>query len=168
VLPDEYKNNMEFFRTGKVGMIIGGAWDIQDLRTMPFRWNIAALPRQKRRATMVGSENYAISASTAHREKAWELLKFLLSPDSQRFMAEKLDKQPSLRSVAAEYAASPAGYDRRVLVDAVDYGIVPPNPGRWPEVSHFLQDQLDLVWVGKLSAEEAMKIACLEVNDALR
>jgi len=168
VVPDEYRNNMEMFRTGKVAMIIGGAWDIQTLKSSQFRWEIAPLPGRKRKATMIGSENYAISSGTGSPEKAWKLLKFLLSSESQRFMAEKLDKQPSLRSVGAEYAACPAAYDRKVLVEAVDYGVLPPNPSRWPEISHYLQDRLDLVWVGKLSVKQAMQEACRDINLAMR
>ncbi len=167
-LPHEYKNNVEMFSVGKIGMFISGAWDIQNLKgTQSFQWDIAPLPRKKRHATILGTENYAISSTTKHPEEAWLFYKFLLSPESQTYMADKLEKQPALISVAKEFVTTNTGYDRNVLVNALDYAVPAPNLPQWAEISHYYQDELDLIWVGKKTVPAGLKSAVENINKNL-
>jgi multiple sugar transport system substrate-binding protein len=157
---------LEQFSQGNIGMFMSGPWDVQTLKKNEgLHWDVAPLPKQKQRATILGTENYAISAKTAHPQEAWELLEFLLSPQSQAFMADRLDKMPSRLSVAqGPYAKAHAGYDRRVFVEAVDYARQPPNIPEWSEIRHYLTEQLDRAWVGEISPAEAGREAAAKVN----
>jgi len=163
------RETREWFKAGRVAMLMSGAWDVQVLRRSPdLRWNVAPLPRRKQRATLAGTENYAIAATTKHPQQAWELFRFLLSPSSQGRMAAEVDKQPSRRSVAqGEYLKAKVGYDRRVLVEALDYGKLAPNVPQWDRISHLIQDRLDQIWNGELGVRPGMRRAAADVSREL-
>jgi len=167
--PGESRETREWFRDGKIAMLQSGAWDIQTFQeSKTLHWEVAALPRKVRQATLLGTENYGIAASSKHPEAAWELFKFLLSPRSQQVMADKLDKQPSRRSVAnGPYLAAKVPYNRRVLVDALDYAMQPPNIPQWDQIEHKIREQLDKIWIGELPVKAGADAAANAVTKAL-
>jgi len=165
------KQNIAMFTGGKVAMFQTGAWDIQNMKDVKtLRWAVAPLPKRKKHATLLGMENYAIAAGTKHPQEAWELFKFLLDKKAQGVMATKLEKQPSRQSVASDvFLKQPdAGYDRKVFVEALSYAHVAPNVADWDRVSHFIQEQLDLMWMGKTSVKEGTAKAAKQVTEGLR
>jgi len=166
----ERRQNIAMFTNGKVAMFQTGAWDIQAMQeAKTLRWDIAPLPRKKQHATLLGTENYAIAAGTKHPQEAWELFKFLLGPHAQETMGRELEKQPSRQSVAnGPYLEQKTSYRRRVFVEALEYAHAAPNIPDWDRVSHFIQEQLDLMWIGKVSVEEGTRKAAQQVTQGLR
>jgi len=168
-LPNEYKNNVEMFVSGKVGMFISGAWDIQKIRkSLNFSWDIAPLPKNKTRATLLGTENYAISSKTKYPEEAYLLLKYLLSKEAQKFMIDELEKQPSRISVSKYFLSKNTGYNRKVLVDALNYGKEPPNIPEWNQLLPIFQTELDYIWVGKKTVIEGLSSATEKINQIIK
>lgn len=165
----ERNEGLNMLMQEKVAMFMTGPWDVQTLLQKPtLQWDVAPLPARKRAATLLGTENYAIAAASKHPQEAWELYKFLLSAHSQEFMAEKLDKMPSRKSVAeGPYLTAPTKYSRQVFVDALSYAQAVPNIPEWDEVAHYVKDAFDRIWVGTQSVEEALRQATREVNEAL-
>lgn len=168
-LPAERGMSLQMFMQGKAAMFMSGPWDVQDLKaTEGLEWDVAPLPHKKRRATMLGAENYAIAADTKHPQEAWELFKFLLSPYAQTVMAEKREKMPSRVSVATgPYLEAEVGYDRRPFVEAVEYAAMPPNLPEWDKIRHLIRAEMDLAWIGKMPVAEACRRATRSVNQAL-
>lgn len=166
----ERRQNISMFVNGQVAMFQTGAWDIQSMQQAPaLRWDIAPLPMKRQHATLLGMENYAIASATEHPQEAWELFKFLLGPRAQAVMAEELEKQPSRQSVAnGPYLEAEVEYDRRVLVEALGYARQAPNIPEWDRVSTFIQDQLDLMWIGETSVEEGTGTAARLVTQGLQ
>ena len=158
------------FTNGQAAMLMTGAWDIQAMNeARTLHWDIAPLPKKKQHATLLGMENYAIAAGTKHPQQAWELFRFLLGPHAQEVMGKELEKQPSRQSVAnGPYLSRDVGYNRRVFVEAMEYARQAPNIPEWDRVSHFIQEQLDLMWIGKVSVKEGTKRASEQVTEALR
>ena len=166
----ERRQNIAMFVNGQVAMFQTGAWDIQAMKEAAgLRWEVAPLPMKRQHATLLGMENYAIARTTAHPKEAWELFKFLLGPESQETMAGEMEKQPSRQSVAnGPYLAQDAGGDRKVFVEALAYAKEAPNIPEWDRVSHFIQEQLDLMWIGKASVPEGTRKAARLVTEALQ
>jgi ABC-type glycerol-3-phosphate transport system substrate-binding protein len=158
------------FTQGKIGMYMTGPWDIQLLReTKGLQWDVAPLPQQKEAATLLGTENYAVWSGTKHPDEAWELFKYLLSPEAQVFMAEKLEKMPSRTSVLnGAYAQAQTDHNRKVFADALAYARAPENIPEWSQVKDLIQNELDLIWVGKKSVQAGLKKAAAEVNATLK
>jgi len=165
----ERNEGLNMFMQERVAMFMTGPWDVQTLLQKPtLQWDVAPLPARKRAATLLGTENYAIAAASKHPQEAWELYKFLLSAHSQEYMAQKLDKMPSRKSVAeGPYLAAPAKYNRRVFVDALSYAQAVPNIPEWDEVAHYLKDAFDRIWVGTQPVDQGLRQATREVNEAL-
>jgi len=164
------RQNIAMFVNGQVGMFQTGAWDIQQMNeAKTLRWDIAPLPKRKEHATLLGMENYAIASGTKHPREAWELFKFLLGKQAQERMATELEKQPSRQSVASgPYLAQEVNYNRRVFVDALAYARQAPNIPDWDRISHFIQEQLDLMWIGKVSVTDGTKRAAEQVTEGLQ
>jgi len=166
---DERTGGRELFKMGRVAMYMSGPWDVQEFERMPdLQWDAAPLPVGKERASLLGTENYAISAKTKMPDEAWALLKFLLSPEVQQRTAEKVGKMPSRRSVAeGAYLAEKVAYDRRPFVEALGYGKMPPNIPCWNEVLDSMQRALEAIWQGKATIAEATSRADREIDKTL-
>jgi multiple sugar transport system substrate-binding protein len=165
----EKRQNIAMFTNGQVAMFQTGAWDIQAMKdAKTLHWDVAPLPMRKQHATLLGMENYAIAAGTKHPKEAWELFKFLLGKDAQGVMATKLEKQPSRQSVATDvFLKQNSGYDRKVFVDALSYAHQAPNVADWDRVSHYIQEQLDLMWMGKITVRDGTRKAAAQVTEGL-
>lgn len=165
----QHDSALGMFARGAAGMYMSGPWNIQDLSEAEgLDWDVAPIPKKKRRATMLGTENYAIYSGTKHPKEAWELYKFLLSARAQAMMAQELDKMPSRVSVLqGAYAKGNVDYDRQVYIDALDYAQLPPNFPEYSRVEGILQSELDHVWLGDVPVAEGLKSAARKVNKKL-
>jgi multiple sugar transport system substrate-binding protein len=165
----ERNEALDRFARGTVGMYMSGPWDIQTLkRVNTLQWDVAPVPEKKAKATMLGTENYAVYAGSRHPQEAYKLFKFLLSARSQAIMADKLDKMPSRLSVLqGSYAADNAGYNRKVYVDALEYAQLPPNFPEYSQIEGLLQAELDRVWIGQETVPAGLKAATGKVNAKL-
>ncbi len=89
----------------KIAMVEDGSWALKDiLANARFRVGVAPFPAGPvRRATLATTDGFAIYAGTRHPEAAWELLKFLISPDYGRAMARANFLQPARESLVDEW-----------------------------------------------------------------
>jgi multiple sugar transport system substrate-binding protein len=158
------------FTQGKIGMYMTGPWDIQLLRqAQGLQWAVAPLPSRKQQATLLGTENYALWQGTRHPEEAWTFFKYLMSPEIQQLMAEKLEKMPSRQSVlSGPYSQAQTDHNRQVFVEALTYARQAENIPEWSQVKDLIQDQLDLIWIGKKSVSAGLKDAATSVNKTLK
>jgi multiple sugar transport system substrate-binding protein len=166
----EQNASLNAFVQGHIGMYITGPWDVQLLRqTKDLQWDVAPLPQKKQAATLLGTENYGIWSGTKHPDEAWELFNYLLSAEAQTMMADKLEKMPSRLSVLnGAYGQTETDYNRKVFVDALSYARQPENIPEWSQVKDLIQNQLDLIWVGKASVQAGLKKATNDVNATLK
>ncbi len=168
--PGEKNEGLDLFTQGRAATYLSGPWDVGAVRERAkFAWDVWHLPQKKQRATMLGTENYALMAGSKHPQEAWELLKFLVSQKSQEFMAEKQEKMPSRVSVLnGAYVRAEVGYNRRVFVDALTYAQAPPNIPQWEKIQDLLQEELDLIWTGQKPVKQGLDDAVRKVNRALK
>ena len=93
------------FATGQVAMVEDGSWALRDiLEKSTFRVGVAPFPAGPvRRVTLATTDGFGIYAGTQHPEAAWELLKFLISKDYGRAMAQANFLQPARASLVEEW-----------------------------------------------------------------
>jgi multiple sugar transport system substrate-binding protein len=93
------------FIQGKLAMVEDGSWALKDiLESAPFRVGVAPLPAgPQRRVTLATTDGFGIYVGTKHPEAAWELLKFLVSRDYGRAMAQAHLLQPARASLVDEW-----------------------------------------------------------------
>jgi len=166
----EQNASLNAFVQGHIAMYMTGPWDIQLLReTKDLQWDVAPLPEKKQKATLLGTENYAIWSGTKHPDEAWALFSYLLSPEAQTMMADRLEKMPSRISVLkGAYSQAQTDHNRKVFVDSLEYARQPENIPEWSQVKDLIQNQLDLIWVGKTSVQAGLKKAAGDVNATLK
>ncbi len=94
------------FISGKLAMVEDGSWALKDILTgADFRIGIAPLPAGPAgRATLATTDGFGIYAGTSHPDEAWELVKFLISKDYGRAMAEANFLQPARASLVGDWA----------------------------------------------------------------
>ncbi len=95
----------EAFITGRLAMVEDGSWALKDILThADFRFGVAPFPAGPvRRVTLASTDGFGIYAGTKHPEAAWELVKFLVSPEYGRAMARTNFLQPARASLVDEW-----------------------------------------------------------------
>jgi multiple sugar transport system substrate-binding protein len=96
----------EAFTSGKVAMVEDGSWALKTiLSAAHFRVGIAPFPSGPAgKVTLATTDGFGIFAGTKHPDQAWELLKFLISPEYGRAMAKANLLQPARASLVEEWA----------------------------------------------------------------
>ncbi len=169
-LSTDHDQGLDMFLQGNIGMHITGPWDVQGLQRAReddgLNWGVAPMPEYKRRATMLGTENYGICEQSEHPDEAWRVLEFLMSAESQMFMADELEKMPSRLSVLnGPYSENDELQYRRVFAGALDYAVEPPNVPDWAQIEPFYQEELDNIWIGRKSPAEGCSDAARRINE---
>ena len=128
------------FTTGRVGMAGPfGRWVVPEYRRIrDFDWDFAPLPRGKTSANVIATVAWSVSARSRHKDLAWELARWLVSPESQAANARLGLAIPTLRAVAE----SPAFLDPTQKPEN-DRGYLDPAPTAevvdWPADPRFEQ-----------------------------
>ncbi len=155
---------------GQLGFYITGQWELLDIAKMDFPMGIGALPIIKKPAQMYISGASVIFKSSKHPEEAWKLHKWMMTPDktlnlyaSGLWMPTKASwySDPAELKKWTANAAHPAEYKAAVL-DSMKVAQTIPEAAvkNYTQiVNECVNPQLDLVWLGEISAKDAMKKA---------
>lgn len=89
----------------RVAMVEEGSWALKDiLDGAPFRIGAAPFPAgPERRVTLATTDGFAIYSRTKHPDAAWEFMKFLISEEYGRAMAQAELLQPARSSLVEEW-----------------------------------------------------------------
>lgn len=158
----------DLFRTGHVAMTLDGSWKVKVYNDAGLNWDVAHPPRHKFRATSVNGTANVIWAKTKHPREAWLLVKFLSGLEAQRMLAGLGTSIPVRKSVAySDYFLKGSPPHKKIFLEAMSYGHdLEFTPG-WLQWTDKLRQILDLLWLDKISVEEALKKATSEVNAVL-
>ncbi|MCL4396682.1 MAG: sugar ABC transporter substrate-binding protein [Chloroflexi bacterium] len=99
------KGTSAAFVAGQVATIEDGSWSLKSILSgADFRLGVAPLPAGPvRRAALATTDGFGIYAGTKHPDAAWELLKFLISKEYGRAMAQAHLLQPARASLVDEW-----------------------------------------------------------------
>jgi multiple sugar transport system substrate-binding protein len=136
-----------FFANGRIAMTLSSYLEMNGFRDAPFKWEIALPMCRKSADTILISYGFAIHRGCTCPEAAIELVKFMVSPDAQRYLKQNSSSLPARRSIAEDANLEqpfihPQGYGlfKEVLphvkpVNVLDEGLLT-----------ILQEELDLAW----------------------
>lgn len=139
-----------------------------------FDWDVQVMPAGSvKRVTNMGAAGYGMSTNTKHPREAWEFLKFIVSSEGQRVLAEAGSGIPVLKSMAKDPCwrkpgRSPKNYD--AFIKSVDFGM------GWedfliltrPEVQDAVTQAFEKSFLEQCSVEQAFKEADEKINAVLR
>jgi multiple sugar transport system substrate-binding protein len=94
----------DIFMNEKVAMHLTGGWGWWNYNEVDFNWGAAALPYGgPDRRCVVFTDPWMLSAKTDHPDEAWEFLKYLVSPETQRSYMELTGTPPARISLAEDW-----------------------------------------------------------------
>jgi len=163
------------FRTGAVGMYLGNTWDIQDMlaaREQGLSWQACLSPQAPNggRVYYMHLECWANSAQTKLPQTAWRYIRDYQFKAVPRFVklypGVPLLKQMLYLYLTPENAAY--GWDRIPAIVSDPNNLRIPGAGaKWDKISGIIQAELDLVFIGEKSADDAAATACPLVDEEL-
>lgn len=162
----------------KCAMVIQGQWVLLDLAANNrLSFGVAALPKygEKYVTSILGGAT-AIFADTKHLEESWKLYKWLNNPESSLelqagglwmpLLKDWYTEPELIEKWAVNNPAHPEGYTDAVMRAAIEYGMsgAAYNVKNYGKISALLVPALDGVWLGTVSAQEAMDAIAPEIN----
>jgi multiple sugar transport system substrate-binding protein len=141
---------------------------------LTFEHDLAPLPYNHKgtRVARIHADNFTIPEAAENKEAAWEVMKWLASPDHITDVCLIYGCLPARKSVEDEFRTVLAerwpGLDYDVIYEAIDY-LDDPNHESWvPEwgrVGDAMNHALDLVYSGEnTNGQEVLD----EANDAIQ
>lgn len=99
------RSEQDAFIQGMLAMVEEGSWALKNiLENAEFRIGVTSFPAgPARKVTLATTDGYAIYAGTKYPEAAWELVKFLISREYGRAMAQAHLLQPARSSLVEEW-----------------------------------------------------------------
>ena len=166
----------DLFSAGKAAMALGGHWRYQTfIRADGLDFDVTPLPVGPRRrarssCSNIGTTGLAIAASSRHREKAWEFVKFAAGPVGQAIVAESGLFVPVLRSALTSEGFARA--HRRiehlaVLTEGPAHAEGLPITPAWEKVYALMERHLGPVLRGTRPATSLTSLA-YDVDEVLR
>jgi multiple sugar transport system substrate-binding protein len=139
-------------------------------RKLPFRWDVAPMPKRRERITTFIWGGNCILRSTKHPREAWEFLKFMSGPAGAAINNLAGNALSAYREAAVREIAHPSmpgvpAHDHYYL-DAIEYGRIAPFPRQYAEFTQAMTLIRD-AFLGLLSVEEACRRFTDEVNHVL-
>ncbi len=163
------------FGGGLLGMFYSHTWFMPEgLVDLTFEHDIAPLPYNQKgtRVARIHADNFTIPEEAENRDAAWEVMKWLASPEQINDVCLIYGCLPARKSVEDEFRVVLAerwpGLDYDVIYESIDY-LDDPNHESWvPEwgrVGDAMNYALDLVYSGENTDGQAVLD---EANDTIQ
>jgi multiple sugar transport system substrate-binding protein len=165
----------QMFAAGKAAMTLVGHWFYPEFSKPEHNLSMdigvfPVGPGGTTSKTDLGGTGMAITDLTKNPDQAWQFLKFECGPEGQKVVAQSGLFAPVLKSVAnspdfldAHEAIENAAVFNTAMENAVSFPIGPA----WDAMADRLGRNLDALWNGEVSAQEALTAAEGEMQQAL-
>lgn len=162
------------FMAGKAGMALVGHWFYPAFsKATDLTFDIGVFPvgpSGTHALTDLGGTGMTVVASGKHLDDAWSFLKFECGLDGQKIIARSGLFAPVLRSVANsdDFLKSHSRIKNvKVFNSAMENAVSFPIGLGWDAMADALGRDLQQLWTGKKTADDALKIAQADMQKAL-
>lgn len=160
------------FRNQTVAMESMGLWMLPQYKADPlgFEWDVVRMPMDQNQRTKAGILNWGISADTDTPDATWDLLKFLVGPESMEIVAESNMALPASTDENANQIVLDTHFPENVkaFVDSVpDVDMADQVSIYRTEVNTKLQELTDKMLIGESTPEETQQALIKEINGIL-
>lgn len=168
-------SNTQMLESGKLAMAIDGSWALDWMKLINATLGTGVLPKMKVPATTMQAHLHSALAATPNPDAAWEWVRFLSTPYYQLQFCRTGLWLPSQTALTTEEGLKqwisaevhPPGYEKMVTEYLPRFGHVLYMPPGYPKADSVITPALDAVWVGDMSAADAMAAAVPEANAIL-
>lgn len=156
------------FETDRVAMWVNGPWCIGNWeRDFPeVQWGVTPMPKGARSASGSGSWNIGMSASSQHKEEAWQVIQAITGKQGQAIWCDMTKNIPARASVMesdATYAEYPFNIIREQMLNN---SMARPSTPAYPQISEALMDCFAEVAFGE-DVDASVAKATQKMNEAL-
>ena len=161
------------FAQKKFAMIFQGRWATPIyLQIEDFEWDVAPVPYNKKRVTVMYSSSFGISTQSKHPEEAFRWIAFLVSEEGQKIWGgPDALVVPANRKVAeSDNFITPdvlPKNDQLFLDEAKNYGQVPPRTPSFAMMYQIVDRYLNEIFIGLRTVEDGLKAADKELQKML-
>jgi len=157
---EESESSESRFQNGRTAMYLNSRRIVPTLReAATFEWDVAPLPQNVARATLLHADAYCLAAVSKAKDAAWTFIEFANSADGQTLIAKTGRTVPSLKAVAE----SPAFLDptvkpahSQVFLDEIPYIFRLPLVPGWVDIEEITSAELQRAFYGDAPVAEAM------------
>jgi multiple sugar transport system substrate-binding protein len=159
------------FLNGRTAMFINTRRGVPGYRrSMAFVWDTAPLPRHKvgRRANLLYSEGYCMTASAQDKDAAWAFIEFASSIEGQTLIAAAGYVVPSLMAVAESPTFLDPGarpQNSRAFLDEIPYLRRTPLLPHWDAIEEIASGEIKGAFYGQITVAEAARAAEQQTQD---
>ncbi len=166
---------------GKLAMMVDGSWSLAPLTKIKATLGTAALPKFQKPATSMNAHIHGVLKATKDAETSFKWLRYLATPFYQTLFLKMglwLPSQTALMTPegmktwfterkAPGQGVHPAGYDTLITKFVAKYGVPFYEPPGWPDARAILYPEVDAIWNGDKTAEQAFTAVIKECNDII-
>jgi multiple sugar transport system substrate-binding protein len=147
------------FRSRRAAMMTNGPWEIPgtEEEAPKLNWGIAPMPTYKEAASVLGGENYMITAG-GNVDAAWDVLTWTQRPENQKTYLKEAGYLPSRTDLAQEpeWSEDPA---LSVFVDQLQIAGPRAYGPRYPEIADVIVQAIQGAISGESAVESALATA---------
>ncbi len=159
-----------YFRTGRLGMQISGAWNLRNYREQApgLDYGVALVPRpaldRGASVSFAGAEVLVVFARSPHRALAGELAAFLQDHARARILSLAVGSVfPATREVLADSAFASDPRVRVFVEQALTSRTPPAHPG-WIEMEDVINRAVESALYGRQAPRESLRRAAREIE----
>ena len=162
------------FAQGKFAMIFQGRWATPTYLGMKnVNWDVASMPKGKKKATVLYSSAFGISKKSKVADAAFKWIEFLTSPEGQKIYggADALVVPANKKIAESKDFLTPdvaPANDQVFLTEAEKYGQVPPQTPSFAEMYEIVNRHVKEMFLGLTTPEDSLKSADNELNRMLK
>jgi multiple sugar transport system substrate-binding protein len=156
------------FGNQRAAMMLNGPWCIPPMREIypDLRWEISAVPQDQVPASILGGENYGITAGSPNVEAAWEYIRWTQEPENYKQFLQDAGMFPSRSDVAEDpyWADDPV---LSIFLEQVKIARARAYGANYGEMSNALQDAIQAALTGAKSVQAALDDAAAIITPLL-
>lgn len=157
----------QLFPGGRVGMVVGGSWLARTYADAEATIDVAPLPRQEERASIIHGLANVVWAQSEHPDEAWAFAKFLGGEAAATLLAQSGTVIPAHNGFQDAWVESIPDMNLQVFMDALEYAVPYPTTTQGSEWQTKIIEVLGEVWNGNVPIDNACTDAAAAANAAL-
>lgn len=166
----EDSERWDLLRNGQAAMAVFGSWNLSGLTNDDYireNFDVAVLPKGKKRATIFNGLGNAVAANTKNPEASWKWVEFLGSKEGQEMQAELGVAISAYEGTAETWVNSNENFAIKNFIDMVDYAQIRPYSNvttKWESKADELYKQ---AYLGEETVKEAAAKMAKMMNEEL-
>ncbi|MBP1041015.1 sugar ABC transporter substrate-binding protein [Vagococcus sp. BWB3-3] len=161
-------NARSYFTSGKLAMLFDGSWMYGEYAANDYikeNVDVTVLPKGKVRATVYNGLSNSVSATTKNQAEAVKFVEFLSSKEGMDIQGKSAAAIPAYKGAEKSFVDETSGtFNTQVFSDMLEYGVLRPNGLNFNNAENYTTENLNKVFSGKETVQEATERIVPEVN----